>query len=248
MQDAHLLKNALEDAGIQAMVTNEVLQGGSGVDIVGWPTSCRVMVAEDDALKARQIALEFDRRISDGFREQEPLSEQDGEETEVIDQWPLCPSCGKRRLTRCPICNTAGTDFPPGHQNTADFLGLPETSDDALSSCSCGPGGCGKPGIAVADVSSVTGEAEENDEVASASETSSENLLSPILICPTCDEPFHPQYLRRCEWCGHEFTDGQENPVEEEPVQEPFNWRIAYILYILALLMIGLGGYLLWLF
>ena len=49
MQDAHLLRNLLADEGIQALVINDLLQGGSGVDIVGWPTAARVVVAEQDA-------------------------------------------------------------------------------------------------------------------------------------------------------------------------------------------------------
>ena len=56
LQEAYLLRNALEEQGIRAMVTNEVLQGGSGVDIVGWPTLPRVVVAEEDSARAREIA------------------------------------------------------------------------------------------------------------------------------------------------------------------------------------------------
>ncbi len=26
--------------------------------------------------------------------------------------WQLCPACGARRLARCPVCRTAGVDFP----------------------------------------------------------------------------------------------------------------------------------------
>lgn len=32
----------------------------------------------------------------------------------------------------------------------------------------------------------------------------------PMVLCPTCDEPFTPQYLRRCEWCNHDFGEGLE--------------------------------------
>ena len=27
--------------------------------------------------------------------------------------WPTCPQCGRRRSTFCPICQTAGAEFPP---------------------------------------------------------------------------------------------------------------------------------------
>ena len=64
LQEAYLLRNILEEEGIRTTIANEVLQGGSGVDIVGWPTLPRVMVAEDDAVRAREIALEFDREVS----------------------------------------------------------------------------------------------------------------------------------------------------------------------------------------
>ena len=47
--EAHMLKNHLGEAGIRAIVTNDVLEGGVGVDIVGWPTLPRVAVAAEDA-------------------------------------------------------------------------------------------------------------------------------------------------------------------------------------------------------
>ena len=36
---------------------------------------------------------------------------------------------------------------------------------------------------------------------------------NPLLVlCPTCDEPFAPQFPALCEWCGHRFRDGYEPP------------------------------------
>jgi len=35
----------------------------------------------------------------------------------------------------------------------------------------------------------------------------------PLWICPLCDEPFEAAFLRRCEWCGHDFGDGIARPV-----------------------------------
>ena len=50
------------------------------------------------------------------------------------------------------------------------------------------------------------------------------------LICPTCDEPFEDGYLRRCEWCGHDFGDGLETPaVVAPPELEPMNWRVTVV-------------------
>jgi predicted RNA-binding Zn-ribbon protein involved in translation (DUF1610 family) len=240
LQEAHLLRNSLEEQGIRAMVTDGVLQGGSGVDIVGWPTLARVMVAEEDAAHAREIALGFDRDVSRKRSEGAQFQEQTSLGTEVLEAWPCCPECGARRLTRCKICGTSGSDFPPADPNSGDLLGLP-TPPAGASGCSCGPGGCGSHGAAAEKES---GAAEANADSSPAAETSS----SPLLICPTCDEPFHPQYLRRCEWCGHEFPDGVEFPSPAAKLQEPFNWRIAYVIYALALLAVGLAVYLLWLF
>jgi len=43
-------------------------------------------------------------------------------------------------------------------------------------------------------------------------EESEERRAKPslLLICPTCDEPFKPRYLRYCEWCSHDFGTGIE--------------------------------------
>jgi hypothetical protein len=241
LQEAHLLCELLEDEGIRATVTNSVLENGSGVDIVGWPTSARVMVAENDAVRARDIALNFDREVSGRGEPLRQNPQQNAGIIDLVEAWPCCPECGQRRLTRCTFCGTSGSDFPPADANSTDLLGLPTPSAEAFSGCSCGPGGCGTHGVEVEGEPSA---ADEKDEAAASILAAS----APMLICPTCDEPFHPQYLRRCEWCGHEFPDGMENPTPEEEVQEPFNWRIAYVIYALALVVIGLALYLWWMF
>jgi len=108
--EAHLLKNALEEAGIKAVVTNTVLEGGSGVDIVGWPTLPRIAVAAKDAEAARKMAMEFERSNSAAGgvqpEEAEPL-----EPPGAPSWWPRCPGCGAPRLAQCPCCGTAGTEF-----------------------------------------------------------------------------------------------------------------------------------------
>ncbi len=63
LQDAHQLRNLLADAGIHAIVTNESLQGAFG-NFLGWQGLTRVAVRDEDATRARDIALEFDRRIA----------------------------------------------------------------------------------------------------------------------------------------------------------------------------------------
>ncbi len=59
------------------------------------------------------------------------------------------------------------------------------------------------------------------------------------VICPTCDESFAPKYLRRCEWCGHDFLTGIEPPVREEEIGEPLHLRIGFVV---AVLLAMFGG------
>ena len=58
---AHLLKSALEDAGIRALVEGDLLQGALGEIPVGWSTAPRIMVEDSDAPKAREILARLDR-------------------------------------------------------------------------------------------------------------------------------------------------------------------------------------------
>ena len=172
---AHLLKGLLADAGIEATVTNEQLADGAGVDVVGWRTQPQLVVTEENAERARQIATEFDKNLAS------MPEETAGEEADTFEggvAWPVCPQCGQRRTTRCPVCETAGSDFPP---SDAGYTESAET----------------------------------------------------LLICPTCDEPFEPTYLGRCEWCGHAFDDGY--PAEPVALSEPLSARtIGVIVALLA--------------
>lgn len=228
MQDAHLLKNLLADERIQAIVLNEVLPGGSGVEGVGWATAARVVVAEKDALRARQIAVKFDRKMASSPGKLEGI-ELPEEPPVVLDEWPRCPECDAPRLTRCPVCGTAGTNFLPAD---SDFIGLPELDEAAKASaaCSCGPDGC-TPATATRETSH---DEEEEDHVPPATDDH-EAEPRTTLMCPTCDEPFEPQYPRRCEWCGHEFDDGYEVALAEGPAEEVGSHAILVILGLLAL-------------
>ncbi len=122
MQDAYMLKNALEEEGIRAIVTNAVLEGGAGVDVLGWATLARVAVNEENEAAARQLAMEFDRAARPRTLDAEGAAELDSSErvqTAVAERalagsWPRCPKCGAPRITRCPACGMSGTGFPPG--------------------------------------------------------------------------------------------------------------------------------------
>ena len=58
---AHLLKSALEDAGIRAAVEGDLLQGAVG-EPGEWWAAPRIMVAKRDALKARAILEQLEDR------------------------------------------------------------------------------------------------------------------------------------------------------------------------------------------
>ncbi len=152
-------------------------------------------MAERDAPRARQIALAFERQRAltpvDSTGEERP---EEGR-ADASDTWPTCPECGALRSTRCPICQTAGTAFSPAD---TDYRGIPGLDDVARTStaCVCGPGGCG-PTEAMAEVAPGVGRDEAEEPPL-------------MLLCPTCDEPFAPEYPRICEWCGHQFQDGFE--------------------------------------
>jgi len=196
MQQGYLLKNVLAEAGIEAVVTNDVLEGGSGVDVVGWATQPRVLVDEHNAEAARRIALDFDRAAAattDHTGNQPDEAEAIGES---LDVWPRCPKCGAPRITRCPVCQTTGSDFPPADPTfSASFL---------------------------------AGESDQTDAEPPV-----------VLMCPTCDEPFVPDYPRRCAWCDHEYPDGFDMDLNAGPPEE-IGTRVIAVIAILLTLSVAL--------
>lgn len=186
-EQAHLLRNALAELGIFAYVSNEALQMAAGDLPMGQPTAPRVIVDAGDAEEARRIALEFDRSGQSGGEKSSP-EDLDALETEADREaaaWPECPKCKRPRQTSCPVCETAGTKFPPAFM-PAD------------------------------------GEQEK-----------------PLLLCPTCDEVFAPEFLACCEWCGHRFRDGRELPPPPmtTPILSEMNARVWIVIAGLALLL-----------
>jgi len=214
-----------------------VLEGGAGVDVIGWSTLARVAVAASDADAARQMALEFDRRAAAASRESRGEAPDEEPPRGMIlppderKMWPVCPGCGARRATRCPICGTAGTDFA---QADPDFLGTPGVGDDAKAmSCGCGSGGCSSGGSATAESEAGCGTGcGPEQEGAEAGQLASEPPPW-MLICSTCDEPFVPEHARRCAPCGHEFAEGYE--IHAETREEISPQAIVVILGLVAL-------------
>ncbi len=156
VQDAHQLKNLLAEERIEAVVLTDTAltdtsQLGLGVDAAGWATGARVVVAEEDARRARQLAVRFDRKAASATGRAEDAVAGEGSMTEespmVLDVWPKCPECDARRWTRCPICNTTGRDFPAVDMG---FIWIPGPDGAASESPggSCGPQGCTPSGEA----------------------------------------------------------------------------------------------------
>ena len=188
---------------------------------MGATTDAKVLVAEEHAEAARQFAMDFDLRTSPDDPDAPAADEATASEED--DGWPRCPQCNARRSTRCPICETAGTDFP---RADPEYLVAPGVADDARPvSCGCGSGACGGD------------KASAPDEAGPAAAEPSEPLEpTPGLMCSVCDEPFVPQFPRLCEWCGHRFPDGYEVAKVVSSEQIPTR-AVATILALVALLI-----------
>ena len=172
--------------------------------------------------------------------------ETEEEFDEALAIWPRCPSCGRRRITRCPTCKTSGDLFPIGDgdffDHDRDSKPKPETKPRR---CGCG-GGCDRSrrersllrdesdlpstldGQLIPGVSDprYTIRDEESDVFAHLDDEREKRVewndqdayeTPPILICDVCSEAFVPVFLKRCEWCGYEFEDGEE-PSEDADV------------------------------
>ena len=148
------------------------------------------------------------------------------------EAWPRCPRCRAPRVTKCPICGTTGVGFA---QADPEYIGMPGLADDAEPmSCGCGSGGCsgGPSAVPVEDGLSEAagGETSEPSEVEA-------EAPSLVLVCPTCDEPFVPQYSLGCPVCYHEFPDGY-TPDPPSAAREPISSRaIAVIVGLVGLLL-----------
>ena len=151
-----------------------------------------------------------------------------------VRAWPTCPRCGAKRVTRCPFCNTSGIEFAPAQVDFGRLLDLP--ANGTSGSC-CGPGGCSP----VKEIA----QSEELHELDGPSGTAA-SAHGPMLLCPTCDEPFWPQFAGRCH-CGQEFLDGFEQSQVESAV-DGMNPRVLVCLGGIILFAVAVLAYLYLLF
>ncbi len=152
--------------------------------------------------------------------------------------WPECPDCGKRRIATCPVCQTASTefdladpDFPVGH------AGQP----DAGPSGGCGTGAC-PPAAQEAEAPAAPQAPAAEGPGPESLPGDDESPPQLVLICTTCDEPFHPTFPRRCEWCGHGFPDGFPVDVEEHEGEPPERFNPRMLVVLVGLLLFAAAG------
>lgn len=225
VQQAYLLKNTLEEMGISAVVANASLSGGSGVDYIGWNTLPRVVVDEIDYQNARRIALDFDHagvaaaeEHMDDDRQSQDVQEQEAPEQETgetLHEWPCCPNCRAPRITQCPVCKTTGDDFPEADSEFVWGMGLNEIQE---------------------------GDGHEEHEHDNEDADADEKL---VLMCPTCDEPFLPEFPNRCAMCGQQFADGFEVELQSAPLEQ-HDSRVIALMIGLGVLLAVLVGYFMW--
>lgn len=141
--EAQLLVEQLKARGVAAQLHREQA-AFTGL----WFDSPRVLVPLEHEEFSRVVVAKFEREL----KHHPPTVEVEAS----VDDWPTCPRCQTRRLTACPLCDTAGNRFELGFS----------PGDESLR------------------------------------------------MCPGCEEPFVPEFYRRCHHCGHEFESGREPPQE----------------------------------
>ena len=88
--------------------------------------------------------------------------------------------------------------------------------DDAWPECPS----CHRPRLATCPVCETSG---TNLTAAFMPETTRADDYEQLLVlCPTCDEPFVPQFPARCEWCGHRFRYEHELQSADVPISPNF--------------------------
>jgi hypothetical protein len=58
-----------------------------------------------------------------------------------------------------------------------------------------------------------------------------------FLLCPTCDEPFVPRFLARCEWCGHRFNESWEPPEAIAPHNDSMDLNVRVLITLAGLII-----------
>ncbi len=237
--EADILKVLLGHADIEAFVQNSFLDSPFRVDLIGFPTTPRVLVADSDAEEARGLAMEFDAELVAAARRSTDDETEEGPDVTptTVDEWPICPECSTPRPARCPICGTTGSEFSAVDMGFSWVPG--EQPAEAGADCSCGSHGCGRHGGGREQGPPVTPVADQDEDA--------DPWDSGMLMCHGCDEPFRPDYRRECEGCGHRFADGFETTAGAPPL-ELAGSRIVVVFLAFAVLAAVVAAYFTFLF
>ena len=265
LNQANLLKNLLADEGIEARVTNAALQNAAGDLPYGGPIEPRVVVDSRNAEVARSIALEFEETIA---RDRAAGSPADVPTSVAMFKSlvRILVYCVAWAILYGFVSDaTRNTDFNTPAKSlvfglflaTSAYLVLRRgwTSEDALEDADDFAAGddidadyvpwprcpsCSRPRHTACPVCQTAGSDFLPAFDPLGPGTDDEDQQHSLVICPTCDEPFRPVYLKRCEWCGHRFADGRDlppAPLLTSPFAE-MNGR-AWIVLVGVLLTIG---------
>jgi len=235
LHEAAMIQDRLAVNGVEASIVNELFQNVEDGVPLGTRFLPHVAVPKDQEEAAKAVVA----AIAEQLREDpNAFALQETDEEAPSFDWPACPECGERRQTVCPVCEMTGDDFP-----VADYNAHVAVSDAVHATAD----GCGASVIddRTAHTTCTTCGTQEMEEVESPANLT--DLESPMLLCPTCDEAFEPQYCRVCDGCGHDFGEGLETP-PEVVTSESINPRAILVLCILGLGVLAATIYLLWFF
>lgn len=213
--DVYARHNFLSEFGIESLVDEDRSMDSQN------PTSrCKLLVPPGDRENAERLLAEMQKNIE--YARTHPDSSgpwltdsSDEDDDGVLDHFerPKCPKCKEPRTAVCPYCKTASNSFPPGDE------------------------------VSAADGRTILMELPivARDEQESTERNSDEQDNNVLLVCNMCDEPFTAEFLRRCEWCGHDFGNGTELPVTARRDNEISEWspRMLIAVLLVAGLVIG---------
>lgn len=69
-----------------------------------------------------------------------------------------------------------------------------------------------------------------------------------LVVCPTCDEPFRPEFYRNCHRCQYDFGDGIPAPTAQPQAAEREPLKVWLTLAGICLGLASVVGYFVWLF
>lgn len=191
-----------------------------------------VCVRDVDEPAAEKAARSFVEDYLNGRLAEDGEAAWDKHSTESLRHWPVCPDCEAPRITRCNVCGRIGVDFPP---NDPDFdwgMGQEPVDDaDEKPPCTCGSEACAH--------GDSENEAHLDDTLPCESESDEERI---VLRCPSCDEPFVPEFAEACPWCDHRFEDGFELELGEAGVEIHPHRALTALAIILLICFVPVAG------